>query len=183
MGQPGAARRPYPAFWPWVASVPCARKTVRWVRSSTSYRDGIDWHRPNPQKSVKDAERQEIDVLDSLREGLQNAVSKILKSNVVDEKVTKEFVRDLQRTLIQSDVNVKIALEVTERVQKRALEEKPPGGVTRKDQVVSILYEELARLLGGEGELRLDKEKTNLLVMLGVQGSGKTTTTAKLSRL
>ena len=114
---------------------------------------------------------------------MQNAVSKILKSNVVDEKVTKEFVRDLQRTLIQSDVNVKIALEVTERVQKRALEEKPPGGVTRKDQVVSILYEELARLLGGEGELRLDKEKTNLLVMLGVQGSGKTTTTAKLARL
>ena len=56
-------------------------------------------------------------MLDSLREGLQNAVSKILKSNVVDEKVTKEFVRDLQRTLIQSDVNVKIALEVTERVQ------------------------------------------------------------------
>ena len=84
--------------------------------------------------------------------------------------------------MIQGDVNVKIALEVTERVQKRALEEKPSGGVTRKDQVVSILYEELARLLGGEGGLHLDKNKPNAIVMLGVQGSGKTTTTAKLAR-
>ena len=122
-------------------------------------------------------------MLDSLREGLQAAVRKLVGANLVDERSVKEFVRDLQRALIQSDVNVRIALEVTERVQKRALEEKPPAGVTKKDQIVSILYEELARLLGGEGGLPLSKERTNVLVMLGVQGSGKTTTTAKLARL
>jgi signal recognition particle subunit SRP54 len=122
-------------------------------------------------------------MLDSLREGLQSAVKKLVGANTVDEKAVKEFVRDLQRALIQSDVNVRIALEVTERVQKRALEEKPPAGVTKKDQIVSILYEELARLLGGEGGLQLSKEKTSVLVMLGVQGSGKTTTAAKLARL
>jgi len=121
-------------------------------------------------------------LLDSLRDGLQNAVSKLLKSSTVDEKSVKEFIRDLQRTLIQADVNVKMALEVTERVQKRTLEEKPLGGITRKDQIVSILYEELARLLGGEGGIHLDKNKLNVIVMLGVQGSGKTTTTAKLAR-
>ncbi len=55
--------------------------------------------------------------------------------------------------------------------------------MTRKDQMVSILYEELSRLLGGEGGLQVDKTRTNVLVMLGVQGSGKTTTTAKLARL
>ena len=122
-------------------------------------------------------------MLDSLREGLQAAVRKLVGSNLVDEKAVKEFVRDLQRALIQSDVNVRIALEATERVQKRALEEKPPGGVTKKDQVVSILYEELARLLGGQGGLQLSKDKATVLVMLGVQGSGKTTTTGKLARL
>ncbi len=121
-------------------------------------------------------------MLDSLREGLQAAVKKLVGSTTVDEKAVKEFVRDLQRTLIQSDVNVKMALEVTERVEKRVLEEKPAAGVTRKDQVVSVLYEELARLLGGEGGLRLDKDKTSVIVMLGVQGSGKTTTTGKLAR-
>ncbi|MDG6954115.1 MAG: signal recognition particle protein [Nitrososphaerota archaeon] len=122
-------------------------------------------------------------MLDSLRDGLQAAVRKLVGANLVDEKSVKEFVRDLQRALIQSDVNVRIALEATERVQKRALEEKPPAGVTKKDQIVSILYEELAGVLGGEGELKLDKTRTNVLVMLGVQGSGKTTTTGKLARL
>jgi signal recognition particle subunit SRP54 len=123
-----------------------------------------------------------MQMLDSLREGLQAAVKRLVGSTVVDEKVVKEFIRDLQRTLIQADVNVKIALEVTERVQKRSLEEKPLGGVTRKDQVVSILYEELARLLGGEGGLHLLKDKLSVVVMLGVQGSGKTTTAAKMAR-
>jgi signal recognition particle subunit SRP54 len=121
-------------------------------------------------------------MLDSLREGLQAAIKKLVGSTTVDEKAVKEFVRDLQRTLIQSDVNVKMALEVTERVEKRVLEEKPAPGVTRKDQVVSVLYEELARLLGGEGGLHLDKNQTSVIVMLGVQGSGKTTTTGKLAR-
>ena len=72
-------------------------------------------------------------MLDSLRSGLQGAIKKLLGS-VVDEAAIKEFVRDLQRALIQADVNVKLVLSVTENVQKRALEEKPLGGMTRKDQ-------------------------------------------------
>jgi signal recognition particle subunit SRP54 len=104
-------------------------------------------------------------------------------SSVVDEAAIKEFVRDLQRALIQADVNVRLVLSVTENVQKRALEEKPIGGMTRKDQIVKILYEELDRMLGGERELKLDKGKVNVIVMLGVQGSGKTTTVSKLARL
>jgi len=122
-------------------------------------------------------------VLDSLRSGLQNAIKKLMSSSVVDEAAIKEFVRDLQRALIQADVNVKLVLAVTENVQKRALEEKPLGGMTRKDQMVKILYEELDKMLGGEKELKLDKGKTTVIVMLGVQGSGKTTSVSKLARL
>jgi signal recognition particle subunit SRP54 len=122
-------------------------------------------------------------LLESLRNGLQGAIKKLLGSSVVDEAAIKEFVRDLQRTLIQADVNVKLVLSVTENVQRRALEEKPIGGMTRKDQIVKILYEELDRMLGGEQPLKLDKAKMNVIVMLGVQGSGKTTTVSKLARL
>jgi signal recognition particle subunit SRP54 len=122
-------------------------------------------------------------LLESLRNGLQGAIKKLLGSSVVDEAAIKEFVRDLQRTLIQADVNVKLVLSVTENVQRRALEEKPIGGMTRKDQIVKILYEELDRMLGGEQPLKLDRAKTNVIVMLGVQGSGKTTTVSKLARL
>ncbi|MDA4128434.1 MAG: signal recognition particle receptor subunit alpha [Thaumarchaeota archaeon] len=121
-------------------------------------------------------------MLDSLRDGLQKALQKLVGASAVDETVVKEFVRNLQRTLIQADVSVKLALSLTERVQKRALEEKPLGGITRKDQIVTILYEELAKLLGGEGGLQLDRNKANVIVMLGIQGSGKTTTTGKLAR-
>ena len=118
----------------------------------------------------------EFRLLDSLRSGLQNAVKKLLGNDIVDEAAIKEFVRDLQRALIQADVNVKLVLSVTESVQRRALEEKPPAGLTRKDQIVKILYEELDKLLGGDQELRLDRTKQNVVVMLGIQGSGKTTT-------
>ncbi len=121
-------------------------------------------------------------MLDSLRSGLQNAVKKLLGNDIVDEAAIKEFVRDLQRSLIQADVNVKLVLSVTESVQRRALEEKPPAGLTRKDQIVKILYEELDKLLGGDQELKLDRNKLTTVVMLGIQGSGKTTTVGKLAR-
>jgi signal recognition particle subunit SRP54 len=121
-------------------------------------------------------------MLDSLRTGLQSALKKLVGTSVVDEAAIKEFVRDLQRALIQADVNVRLVLSVTESVQRRALEEKPPPGISRKDQIVKILYEELDKLLGGEGEAKLDKNRANVVVMLGIQGSGKTTTVGKLAR-
>lgn len=121
-------------------------------------------------------------MLDSLRQGLQNAITKLLKGEVVDEATIKEFIRDLQRALIQADVNVKLVLAVTEGVQKRALEEKPPPGLDRKNQIVKILYDELDKLLGGDRELKLERTKPTVVVMLGIQGSGKTTTVGKLAR-
>ena len=121
-------------------------------------------------------------MLDSLRSGLQDAIKKLLGADTINEAAIKELSKDLQRSLIQADVNVKLVLSVTESVQRRALEEKPLGGMTRKDQIVKILYEELDKMLGGEQELRLDRGRTNVIVMLGVQGSGKTTTVSKLAR-
>ena len=114
---------------------------------------------------------------------MQNAVKKLLGTDIVDEAAIKEFVRDLQRSLIQADVNVRLVLTVTENVQLRALEEKPPPGLDRKNQIVKILYEELDKLLGGDQELKLDRDKLTVVVMLGIQGSGKTTTVGKLARL
>ena len=113
---------------------------------------------------------------------MQNAVKKLLGNDIIDEAAIKEFVRDLQRALIQADVNVRLVLSVTESVQRRAMEEKPAPGLDRKNQIVKILYEELDKLLGGDQELKLDKTKLSVIVMLGIQGSGKTTTVGKLAR-
>ncbi|MDH2899634.1 MAG: signal recognition particle receptor subunit alpha [archaeon] len=122
-------------------------------------------------------------MLDSLKEGFQGAIKKLLGSSSVDERQIKEFVKDIQRTLLGADVKAQIVLEVSQRIEKRALEEKPPPGLPRKDHIVKILYEEFARILGEEGKFDLPTNRTNVILMVGIQGSGKTTTIGKLARV
>ncbi len=121
-------------------------------------------------------------VLDSLRSGLRNALKKLVGASSIDENLIKELAKDVQRSLLASDVNVKLVLDVTNKLQERALHEQPPPGLSRKDHIVKILYDELARLLGEEKPLSFKPDKTNIVLMLGIQGSGKTTVTGKLSR-
>jgi signal recognition particle subunit SRP54 len=121
-------------------------------------------------------------VLDSLRSGLRNALKKLVGASSIDENLIKELAKDVQRSLLASDVNVKLVLDVTNKLQERALHEQPPPGLSRKDHIVKILYDELARLLGEEKVLTFKADKTNVVLMLGIQGSGKTTITGKLAR-
>lgn len=107
---------------------------------------------------------------------------KLIGASVVDQQVVKEFVKDLQRTLLQGDVNVRLVLDVTSKIEKRALEETPPPGLSRKDQIVKILYEELAAFLGVEEKFELPADKTTIVLLVGIQGSGKTTVAAKFAR-
>jgi signal recognition particle subunit SRP54 len=121
-------------------------------------------------------------VLDSLRSGLRNALKKLVKASSIDEGLIKELAKDVQRSLLQSDVNVQLVFNVTNRLQERALNEQPPPGLSRKDHIVKILYEELSRLLGEEKPLTFKPGKTNIALMLGIQGSGKTSVTSKLAK-
>ncbi len=92
-------------------------------------------------------------MLDKLREGFQNAVNRLVGSASIDEKEIKEFVKDIQRTLLSGDVDVRVVLDICQKIEKRALEEKPPPGLPRKDHIVKILYEEFVRILGEGGKL------------------------------
>ena len=121
-------------------------------------------------------------MLDRMKEGLQNAVKRILGAAVLDEEAVKEFVRDVQRSLLQADVNVNIVMEASSKIEKRAMSETPPPGLSRKDHIVKILYEEISGLLGTEGNFDLPVDRTTLILMIGIQGSGKTTVSAKLAR-
>ncbi len=123
-------------------------------------------------------------MLDKLKEGFQSAIKKLVGASSVDEQQIKEFVKDIQRTLFVADVKASIVLEISQKIEKRALEEQPPPGLPRKDHIVKILYEEFASILGGdEGKLDLPTNRTNVILMIGIQGSGKTTTIGKLGRL
>ena len=121
-------------------------------------------------------------MLDNLKNNLRAAIKKIVSSSGVDEELIKELSKDVQRALLQSDVNVRLVLEITKNLEERSLNETPPPGLSRKDHIVKILYDELAKLLGKETEFSFQAGKQNKVLMLGIQGSGKTTITAKLSK-
>ncbi len=133
-------------------------------------------------------------MLDNLRSSLGAALKKLVGASDVNEELIDSLCKDVQRALLQSDVNVRLVLNITQNLKKRSLEESPPKGLSRKDHVVSILYYELSRLMGYRGDtlnqnkqlenpvISLTPGKLNVILMFGIQGSGKTTVTAKLSR-
>ncbi|MCW4034922.1 MAG: signal recognition particle protein Srp54 [Candidatus Bathyarchaeota archaeon] len=122
-------------------------------------------------------------VLDSLGSSLNDALRKVFRAPVMDEKTVKELVRDIQRALLQADVNVKLVLEVSKNIEERALKEKVPPGVSRREHVVKVVYEEITRFLGEKPvPLKIEPGKRKVLMMVGIQGSGKTTATGKLAK-
>ncbi|HUU48808.1 MAG: signal recognition particle protein [Nitrosopumilus sp.] len=121
-------------------------------------------------------------MLDNLKDSLRGAIQKIVKSSGIDEELIKELSKDVQRALLQSDVNVRLVLEITKNLEERSLNETPPPGLSRKDHIVKILYDELSKLLGNETEFNLQPGKQNKIILLGIQGSGKTTVASKLAK-
>jgi signal recognition particle subunit SRP54 len=124
-----------------------------------------------------------MSALESLGKSLNDAVKKLLRSAVVDEKAVKELVRDLQRALLQSDVNVNLVLQISQAVEKKSLEEKLPPGISRREHVIKVLYEELTRFLGEEpAKLTIEPGGYHVIMLVGIQGTGKTTAAVKLAR-
>ncbi len=121
-------------------------------------------------------------MFDGLKNSLGNAIKKIVKSSVIDEKLIKELAKDVQRALLAADVNVKLVLEITKNLEKRALSETLLPGLSRKDHIVKILYDELSKLLGDESEFEFKPDRQNKIILIGIQGSGKTTATSKLAK-
>jgi signal recognition particle subunit SRP54 len=118
-------------------------------------------------------------VLEGLGGSLREVLRKIARASYVDEGLVKEVVRDLQRALLQGDVKVEMALELSREVERRALTEKPPAGMSGREHVIHIIYEELVKILGSPRELKLGKQR---ILLVGLYGQGKTTTAAKLGK-
>ena len=118
-------------------------------------------------------------VLDSLGKSLKDAIKKVANASHVDAELVKEVVKDVQRALLQADVNVKLVLSMTKNLEKRALTEKPPAGMSSREHVIRIIYEELVAILGKSKEI---PAKPQRILMVGLYGQGKTTTSGKLAK-
>jgi signal recognition particle subunit SRP54 len=121
--------------------------------------------------------------MERLGSSLYEALRKVFRATVVDEATVKELVRDLQRALLQADVNVQLVLDISKQIEERALKEKVPPGISRREHVIKVVYEELTRFLGDKPvPIRAEPGKKYVLMLVGIQGSGKTTAGAKLAR-
>jgi signal recognition particle subunit SRP54 len=121
--------------------------------------------------------------LERLGSSLYDALRKVFKAPVIDEATVKELARDIQRALLQADVNVQLVLQISKQIEERALKENVPQGVSRREHVIKVVYEEMTRFLGDKAvPLKIEPGKRTVVMLVGIQGSGKTTAAAKLSR-
>jgi len=118
-------------------------------------------------------------VMESLGNSLRDTLKKIIRANRIDEKTLAEVLKDIQRALLSADVNVALVQQMSKRIRERALSEELSGKLNPRQHVINIVYQELVGLLGEPVRVPL---KRHTVLLVGLQGSGKTTTTAKLAR-
>ncbi len=117
--------------------------------------------------------------LDNLSSSLRETFRKITGSSYIDKDIIRDMIKDIQRALLKADVNVKLTLELSRKIQERSEGEKPPAGMTPQDYILKIVYEELLSLLGKPSNLKLQPQT---IMLVGLYGQGKTTTAGKLAR-
>ena len=117
-------------------------------------------------------------VLDNLGSSLRGTLSKLQGKSRLDEDDVSEVVKEIQRSLLQADVDVNLVMDLSDAIETRALEEDPPAGTSARDHVLKIVYEELVDLIGESTEIPLESQT---ILLAGLQGSGKTTSAAKMA--
>ncbi len=118
-------------------------------------------------------------VLDNLGTSLKDALKKVANAGKIDKEVIDEVVKDIQRAMIQADVNVRLVMKLSGQIKNRALTESPPPGMDSREHVLRIVYTELVNIIGKATTVTLEPQT---IMMVGLQGAGKTTTTSKLAR-
>lgn len=122
-------------------------------------------------------------MFDELSEKLESAFARMRGRGVLTEADLKEGLREVRRVLLEADVNFQLTREFLERVEKRAIGAQALKSVAPGQQIVKIVHDELTTMLGERREgLRLSTVPPTIVMLVGLQGSGKTTTAAKLAR-
>src|SRR3989304_9798507 len=118
-------------------------------------------------------------MLEKLGEVLRKATDKIANAIFLDKNLLDGIVRDLQSALLEADVNVLLVKQLTDKIRQAGLDERIKG-VDKKEHLIKVLHDELLKLLGNSKKLALKPGKEqNRIMLIGLYGSGKTTTIAK----
>lgn len=117
-------------------------------------------------------------MLNKLSEALKKTTDKIANAIFLDKNLVDQIVKDLQRALIEADVNISLVLEITKKIKQSALDERI-SGLEKKEHITKLIYDELASILGQSREIKIGKK--NIFMLVGLYGAGKTTTIGKLA--
>ena len=117
-------------------------------------------------------------MLEKLGDVLRKATNKITNAIFVDKTLIDSIIKDLQRALIEADMNVVLVKQLSDKIKKAATDERIKG-IEKKEHLIKLLHDELLHILGEEKPLKLKKEQ-NRIMLLGLYGAGKTTAIAKL---
>ncbi|HEY9478952.1 MAG TPA: signal recognition particle receptor subunit alpha, partial [Gemmatimonadaceae bacterium] len=122
-------------------------------------------------------------MFDELSEKLDAVFTRLRGRGVLSESDIKEGLREVRRVLLEADVNFQLTREFLERVEKKAIGVSSLRTVSPGQQLVKIVHDELATMLGERREgLKMSTVPPTVVLVVGLQGSGKTTTAAKLAR-
>jgi len=122
-------------------------------------------------------------MFDELSEKLEATFARLRGRGVLTDADIKEGLREVRRVLLEADVNFQLTREFLERVEKKSVGVSALRTVSPAQQLVKIVHDELASMLGEQREgLKLSSVPPTVVMMVGLQGSGKTTTAAKLAR-
>ncbi len=117
-------------------------------------------------------------MLEKLGEVLRKATDKIANAIFLDKGLVDSIIKDLQRALIEADVSIPLVKQLSDKIKKAALDERIKG-IEKKEHIIKLLHDELTNILGKYKQLKLRKTQ-NRIMLLGLYGAGKTTTTVKL---
>ena len=123
-------------------------------------------------------------MFEDLSRKLDGVLGRFRQRGLLTEPMIREGLREVRRALLEADVNFKVTREFLNRVQERAMGERVLKSVSPGQQIVKIVHDELAHLIGGEGEnmLQWSPAPPTVIMLVGLQGSGKTSTAAKLAK-
>lgn len=118
-------------------------------------------------------------MLEKLSSVLKKATNRIANAIFLDKNLVDQIVRDLQRALIEADVNILLVKQISDKIKKVALDERIKE-IDKKEHIIKLLHDELVKILGEEKQLKLSQKGQTRIMLLGLYGAGKTTTIAKL---
>ncbi len=120
-------------------------------------------------------------MFDALAERIQSTLEKLGRKGKIDQETLEKGLREIKLALLEADVNYRVVSQFIKDIKEKALGAEVVKGVNPAQQLVKIVYDELVEALGGE-EAKLNlKSKPAVILLIGLQGSGKTTTAAKLA--